>query len=115
MYTIFISCNEEHVTNKQADITIHNAKFTPLDKGTQEAEAIVISGKHILAVGHAKEVLKHKGKNTKVIDVKGRRIIPEDKLDLATIKKFEAQLLEKMRKAKTMSGLKIEAKNNNQS
>lgn len=64
------------VFGQRADIIIRNAQVTTLSDENLEAEAIAISGNKILRTGTNSEILKLKGKNTKVIDAGNRRVIP---------------------------------------
>lgn len=64
------------VFGQRADIIIRNAQVTTLSDENPEAEAIAISGNKILRTGTNSEILKLKGKNTKVIDAGNRRVIP---------------------------------------
>jgi len=59
-----------------ADLIIHHAKVLTVDAKFSIAEAIAVKGDRILAVGGNEAVLKHSGKATKVIDVKGRNVLP---------------------------------------
>ncbi len=59
-----------------ADIIIHHAKVLTVDAKFTIAEAIAIKGDRIVAVGANEAVLKHAGKDTKVIDAKGRNVLP---------------------------------------
>jgi predicted amidohydrolase YtcJ len=59
-----------------ADTIIHHAKILTVDTKFTIAEAIAIKGDRILAVGADDAIFKHAGKNTKVIDAKGRNVLP---------------------------------------
>jgi hypothetical protein len=65
-------------TNAQtkADLIIINGKITTLDTGRPEAEAVAIIAQKITAAGTNAEMLKWKGKSTKVIDAHFNRVIP---------------------------------------
>ncbi|HZH66855.1 MAG TPA: amidohydrolase [Flavisolibacter sp.] len=60
----------------KADIVIINAKVTTLDEQATKASALAITGYEIAAVGTNEEMEKYKTKKTKIIDAKGRRVIP---------------------------------------
>jgi predicted amidohydrolase YtcJ len=60
----------------KADIIITHAKIATLDEQQPNAEAIAISGNKILAVGNTTDMLRLKTGRTKVIDAKGKTIIP---------------------------------------
>ena len=59
-----------------AGIIIINGKITTLDENNMAAEAIAIAGNKILFAGSNALALKYKNKSTKIIDAKGKRIIP---------------------------------------
>lgn len=64
------------VNAQEADIIIFNGKISTLNENNQEVEAVAISGNKILKTGANSEILKLKGKNTKVVDAGNRRVIP---------------------------------------
>ena len=78
IYTVFILSliTVFSLYAQKADIIISNGKITTLSDTKQEVEAIAIAGNKILDIGSNKDILKHKGKNTKLIDAKGKRVIP---------------------------------------
>ena len=57
-----------------ADLILIHGKITTLDP--HKAEALAIADSKILAVGTHSDILTHRGTETKVIDVDGRRVIP---------------------------------------
>lgn len=59
-----------------ADLIVHNAKITTLDASRPHASALAVHNGTIVAVGSIDEVLRHRGKDTDVIDAYGRRLIP---------------------------------------
>lgn len=59
-----------------ADLLIVNAKITTLDAERPEAEAIAVAGNKILSVGSNSEITALRGPNTRIVDAKGRRLIP---------------------------------------
>lgn len=59
-----------------ADLIIHNAKIWAGIKEPTTNTAIAVREGRILAVGDDKTILEHRGPQTKVIDIKGRRIVP---------------------------------------
>ncbi|MGY4197283.1 amidohydrolase [Bradyrhizobium sp. USDA 4520] len=59
-----------------ADTIIHNAQITTLDRTNPIANAVAIKDGKFLAVGSDKEVLALADGKTKVIDLKGRRLLP---------------------------------------
>ena len=61
---------------RKADIIIINGKVTTLSDNVAEVEAIAITGNKITATDANREILKLKGRKTRVIDAGGNRIIP---------------------------------------
>src|SRR5438270_4479969 len=62
-------------TNKRdADLILHNGKFTTLDPKYPEAKNVAIKDGRIVGVDDAESY--ERGPNTKVIDLKSRRVIP---------------------------------------
>lgn len=59
-----------------ADTVIHNAQITTLDRSNPAATAVAIKDGKFLAVGSDREVLALVGDKTKVVDLKGRRLLP---------------------------------------
>src|SRR5688572_14105627 len=59
-----------------ADLIVTNGKVTTLDQRRPTAEAVAVKDGRFLAVGSVQDVLKHRGNTTKVIDIKGRAVIP---------------------------------------
>lgn len=60
----------------KADIIIINGKIATLDDNNSRAEAVAIKGNKILLLGGNKEILKLRSTETKVIDAKGKTVIP---------------------------------------
>ena len=58
------------------DLILTNGKIWTVDAAHKEAEAVAIRSNRIEAVGTAAEILPLKGDGTKVIDLKGRRVLP---------------------------------------
>jgi predicted amidohydrolase YtcJ len=59
-----------------ADFIIHNGKVLTLDAQSRIVEAVAVKGDRILAVGSDAAILKHRGPRTKVVDAKGRSVLP---------------------------------------
>ncbi|WP_445143659.1 amidohydrolase [Dyella sp. Tek66A03] len=59
-----------------ADLVLHGGRFTTLDRSLPEAEAVAIADGKFVAVGRASEVMPLAGPRTRVIDLKGRRVLP---------------------------------------
>src|SRR6516225_10551121 len=58
------------------DIILHRGLFATLDRGNPAASAVAIRDGRFLAVGGDKEVMKLAGPSTKIVDLKGRRVLP---------------------------------------
>jgi len=57
-------------------LIVHNAKIHTLDEQNSIAEAIAVVDGKILKVGNNSDILKLKNKSTKIIDAKGKVIVP---------------------------------------
>src|SRR5438105_3811957 len=60
----------------RADLVIINAKVHTMDRSQPIAEAVAVLGNRIIAIGSNDEIKKLAGANTKVIDAKGRLVLP---------------------------------------
>jgi hypothetical protein len=60
----------------QISTVLVNGKFTTFDAANPAPEAVAIRGDRFLAVGGEKEVRSAAGPDARVIDLKGRRVIP---------------------------------------
>lgn len=60
----------------KADIIITNANIATLDEAQPGAAAIAIAGNKILATGTTRDMLQLKSAGTRIIDAKGRTVIP---------------------------------------
>src|SRR6201998_1307361 len=58
------------------DVILHRGLFTTLDRGNPTASAVAIKDGAFTSVGHDQEVMKLAGPSTKVIDLRGRRVLP---------------------------------------
>jgi predicted amidohydrolase YtcJ len=78
MWTLLESCTvvEAAQEAEPADVILHNAKVLTADEKFTIAQAVAIKADRILAVGDDAGVLKHRGGGTKVIDMKGRNVLP---------------------------------------
>src|SRR2546430_1942179 len=61
-------------TSNQADLILHNGQISTLDPNHPEATSIVVIDGRIVGVDNSERY--ERGTNTKVIDLKGRRVIP---------------------------------------
>jgi predicted amidohydrolase YtcJ len=63
-------------TEPAADLILHNARVWTVDPLRPEAEAVAILGERIVAVGTNQQVEAWHGSKTRVVDVKGKRLLP---------------------------------------
>ena len=63
-------------TPQPADVIIFNAKVVTVNSNFMVAEAIAVRGDQIVAVGKDRQVEKLKGPATRMIDAKGRTVMP---------------------------------------
>ncbi len=59
-----------------ADLILHNGKIVTVDNSFSIVQAIAVTGQRITAVGSNVDVLKLSGPNTRVMDLKGRTVVP---------------------------------------
>jgi predicted amidohydrolase YtcJ len=59
-----------------ADLIFHRGLFTTLDRSNPTASAVAIKDGSFTAVGDDREMMKLRGPSTKVIDLRGRRVLP---------------------------------------
>ena len=64
------------VQSAAPDYILHNGKVLTVDNSFSIAQAISVTGNQITAVGSNESVLQLRGPETKVIDLKGRTVIP---------------------------------------
>lgn len=60
-----------------ADLIMHHGQFTTLARGQPTASAVAIGDGRFLAVGADSEVMALAGPKTKVVDLKGRRVLQQ--------------------------------------
>ncbi|MBK5252516.1 MAG: amidohydrolase [Peptostreptococcaceae bacterium] len=65
-----------YLSNCEADIVFYNGPVITVNSKNEIAEAIAVKGNKIAFVGCEEEMKKYIGQNTKVIDLKGRSLIP---------------------------------------
>ncbi|CAN5208789.1 amidohydrolase [soil metagenome] len=58
------------------DLILHGGRFTTLDRSNPNADAVAITDGRFSAVGSAREIIPTAGANTRLIDLKGRRVVP---------------------------------------
>jgi predicted amidohydrolase YtcJ len=60
----------------KADLILHNGKIVTVNSDEKVTEALAVKFGRILALGNDEEIMPIKGKETEVIDLKGRTVIP---------------------------------------
>jgi predicted amidohydrolase YtcJ len=58
------------------DLILRNGRFTTLDRANPIASAVAIGDGNFTAVGRDNEVMALAGPNTRIVDLKGRRVLP---------------------------------------
>jgi predicted amidohydrolase YtcJ len=58
------------------DLILHRGLFTTLDRTNPTASAVAIKDRRFTLVGHDHEVMALAGPATKIVDLKGRRVLP---------------------------------------
>jgi len=72
-----VSCKNGNKTNEDfADLIVINAKVSIMDSSKTIKEAIAVKDGKILASGTTEEITKFKNESTKIIDAKGKTVIP---------------------------------------
>jgi predicted amidohydrolase YtcJ len=59
-----------------ADLIVHNAKVVTVDAKFTVVEAVAVRGGKIVATGTSADILKLKGEKTRVVDAKGKTVLP---------------------------------------
>ncbi|HET6203550.1 MAG TPA: amidohydrolase [Planctomycetota bacterium] len=68
--------NGDLAPKEKADLVLRNARVWTVDPARPRAQAVAILGDRILAVGSEEEVLPHVGPGTRVLDLRGRFVLP---------------------------------------
>src|SRR5688572_23992419 len=55
---------------------LHNGKILTVDEGFGTAEAVAIRDGHVIAVGTTADVMRLRGPQTQVFDLRGRTVVP---------------------------------------
>lgn len=74
MVSLFYS--PTYAASAKADMVLINGKVLTVDKKFSIKEAIAVKGDRIVHVGMNRQIRAHIGKNTKVIDLEGKTILP---------------------------------------
>ncbi len=62
--------------NSAPEVILHRGLFTTLDRSNPTASAVAIADGRFVAVGHDEEVMKLAVPSTKIVDLRGRRVLP---------------------------------------
>jgi len=73
IFVLAAACSSPRPT---ADTVVTNARVYTLNAAEPWAEAVAVRDGRILAVGSAKDISRHKGEGTKVVDAGGRLVLP---------------------------------------
>jgi predicted amidohydrolase YtcJ len=76
LVTVVISLCAVAEDKPAADLIVTNAKLYTVDKAHPRAEAVAVIGTRIVAVGNSAEIDAWRGPNTRVIDARGRLVLP---------------------------------------
>jgi predicted amidohydrolase YtcJ len=58
------------------DLILHQGRFATLDRSNPTVTAVAIKGGRFVQVGHERDIVPLAGRETRVIDLKGRRVLP---------------------------------------
>jgi predicted amidohydrolase YtcJ len=64
------------MSNQEPDLILHRGLITTLDRSNPTASAVAIKDGQFVAVGRDGDIMKLAGSSTKIIDLKGRRVLP---------------------------------------
>src|SRR3954462_11336158 len=64
------------MSNQGPDLILHHGLFATLDRSNPAATAVAIKDGLFTAVGQTGDVMKLAGSSTKIVDLKGRRVLP---------------------------------------
>src|SRR5262245_30670143 len=75
-FCMFVSTHAPGQAKPAADLIVTNARIWTVDKTRPQAEALAVLGERIVAVGSAADVDAWHGPQTRVLDAKGRLLLP---------------------------------------
>jgi predicted amidohydrolase YtcJ len=75
-FVTFLLCSSHASVGAEADLILHHGKVVTVDRKFTIHQAVAVQGDHILRVGTDQEVLQTKGPGTRVIDLKGKMVLP---------------------------------------
>ena len=61
---------------RAADVALRNGRIITVDRDFRIASAVAITGERIVAVGSVAEIARHITPDTRVVDLKGRAVVP---------------------------------------
>jgi predicted amidohydrolase YtcJ len=64
------------MTTNVPDLILHRGMFTTLDRSNPTANAVAVKDGRFIRVGQDHEIMPLAGSSTKIIDLKGRRVLP---------------------------------------
>ena len=76
VFCLLLLSPSSQAQNETAEIVVNNANVHTIDSKTPQTQAIAIRGNRIIAVGTNSEIRKLIKKDTKVIDAKGKLLLP---------------------------------------
>ncbi len=65
-----------HLAAQPPDLIVHHGKIATVDDKFSVVEALAVRGDRVVAVGKNDDVLKLAGRETKLVDLRGRTVIP---------------------------------------
>src|SRR5438876_7968627 len=63
-------------SNTTPELILHRGLFTTLDRANPTASAVAIKDGRFVQVGHERDIMPLAGRETRVIELKGRRVVP---------------------------------------
>ena len=77
LFIVLVSCKQNNKTDDiNADLIVTNAKVVVMDSNKTITDAIAVKDGKVLATGTNDFILKYKSDQTKIIDAKGKTLIP---------------------------------------
>ena len=79
MIAVFITLSSQFEVLGQpqpADLILHSGKVVTVNKSFDIVESVAVRGDRILAAGSTNRIMKWRGENTKLVDLRGKTVIP---------------------------------------
>jgi hypothetical protein len=73
---VSLFCLARPVCAAEADLIVHNGKIVTVDSDFSIRQAMAVKGNRILRLGNNEDVLQLKTSRTKVLDVRGKMVLP---------------------------------------